>query len=342
MESVTRVLQEMSAGTSSSRYIPHESGNSSLTTSITIRVTPEHYHLLSWGILWSGFLLAIIGASCQVKIENQWLASKRQDVEQGNSASSGDGEAVIISSADLTRSRFRRLLLAALITRAIMIPVQICSHPLWLQFIADTLPEMTFASAWTLLVSFFVQLVGVALGVLGTGTSTSPVIVIQTTSYIVYSVLILTYFKYQIAMVLVYALLCCIYSALFGTTVYFCPRLLTLLRSTLAMHSGLSFRLAACGVLCIFVFASRSIGFALRVVAPPKAVFWWWEYGCLELIPSVLFLMMMRPNVNRASNANNGDKGISNNSIRGRRSGEYAPLATTRSSGYGSSGRIET
>ena len=52
-----------------------------------------------------------------------------------------------------------------------MIPVQMWSNPLWAQFVADTLPEMAFASAWTLLVSFFVQLVGVALG-MGTVTST--------------------------------------------------------------------------------------------------------------------------------------------------------------------------
>ena len=57
-------------------------------------------------------------------------------------------------------------------------PVQIWSGPIWWQFVGDTLPEMIFASAWTLLVTFFVQLVGVATG---TRTNTSPGIVIQAT-----------------------------------------------------------------------------------------------------------------------------------------------------------------
>jgi hypothetical protein len=87
----------------SSRYYPHESGNSSLTTSVTIRVTPEHFHLISWGILWGGFVLAILIAAWQVRIENQWFTTRRREVEQGSTAPSGDGEAV--SSADLSRSR---------------------------------------------------------------------------------------------------------------------------------------------------------------------------------------------------------------------------------------------
>lgn len=65
-----------------------------------------------------------------------------------------------------------------MLARAILIPVQIWSWPIWWQFVGDTLPEMIFASAWTLLVTFFVQLVGVAQG---TGTNTSPGIVIQAT-----------------------------------------------------------------------------------------------------------------------------------------------------------------
>jgi hypothetical protein len=111
------------------------------------------------------------------------------------------------------------------------------SNPLWAQIVADTLPEMAFASAWTLLVSFFVQLVGVALG---TGTFTSTGMVIQMTAYIVYVISIATYFWNPLASVLLYAPLCCIYPALFGTTLYFCPRLWTLLHPSLVRHSGLA------------------------------------------------------------------------------------------------------
>ena len=74
--------------------------------------------------------------------------------------------------------QFRRLLLLAMVARTIFMPVQIWSWPVWWQFVGDTLPEMIFASAWCLLVTFFVQLVGVATG---TGSNTTPGIVIQAT-----------------------------------------------------------------------------------------------------------------------------------------------------------------
>lgn len=63
---------------SHSKYYPHE-GNFSITTSVTIHVTPEHYHLFSWAVLWAGFLFAILFASYQVRMENRWFASKKRD-----------------------------------------------------------------------------------------------------------------------------------------------------------------------------------------------------------------------------------------------------------------------
>lgn len=60
-------------------------------------------------------------------------------------------------------------------------PIQIWTDPQWYQFVSDTLPEMIFASAWTLLVSFFIQLVSVATDGTTTSTNTSPGIIIQAT-----------------------------------------------------------------------------------------------------------------------------------------------------------------
>lgn len=282
---------------SHSKYYPHE-GNSSITTSVTIHVTPEHYHVFNWVLLWLGFVLGICIALYQLRIETVWSAAKdrRDDLEQQQQSGNevvmvpeGDGG---VSSAEWTRSRFRRLLLVAMTSRAIMIPVQMWSKPIWAQFVADTIPEMTFASAWTLLVSFFVQLVGVASG---TGTSASPGLVIQVTAYVVYAVVMGTYFWNPVASVLLYALLCCIYAALFGTSLYFCPRLLFLLQPSLSRHSALAIRLISCSFLCVMVFGARTIGFARKVVAPPDQVSWWWEYGVLELIPSIVCLVMMHP-----------------------------------------------
>jgi hypothetical protein len=196
-----------------------------------------------------------------------------------------------------TATQFRQRLLLAMTTRLVSMPIQIWAGPLWLQFVGDTLPEMIYASAWTLLVSFFVQLVGIATG---TGTDTSPGVVIQVTACCVYVVLITTQMFNSVASILLYALLCCIYAALFGTVVYFCPRLLQLLQPSLDRHGGLAARLSICTLLCIVVFGAHTVGFARKVVAPPKQVYWWWTYGALELIPAAIFLLIMHPSSNKA------------------------------------------
>ena len=73
----------------------------SVTSTVTIRVTPKEDYLISWGILWSGFLLASIIAAWQVWKEYKMLKARREaDVEQ---AAEG------VSSADITRSMVRRL-----------------------------------------------------------------------------------------------------------------------------------------------------------------------------------------------------------------------------------------
>ena len=246
----------------------------------------------------------------------------------------------------------------------VAIPIQIYADPLWIQLIMDTFPVMVFATAWTWLVSFFVQLVGVALGITHPGrfeipfqsrvdttiTSTStfntntgglssedvltgssltasrrnttgnstnegrteddspsyhphkkPGIasidtVIQITAYTIYGVLIILFaiFRKIAAAILIYALLCCIYAVLFGTGLYFCPRLLGLLvpgllptttttTTTTTSSSGspqnpqpngggggtaaekrnfgVVVRLSVCTLICLFVFAARTVRF---------------------------------------------------------------------------------
>ena len=184
----------------------------------------------------------------------------------------------------------------------------IWSDPIWCQFVGDTLPEMIFATAWTLLVTFFVQVVGIATG---QGTNTTPSIVIQLTAYIVYLCLILLELFNSVASVLLYALLCCIYAALLGTIAYFLPRLLSLL---MPVHEQqLAWRLLFCTVICTLLFSAHMIGFARIVVAPPQRVYWWWKYGCLELLPAVLFLILLRPSAHHKDRASGGGAtGLSN------------------------------
>jgi hypothetical protein len=190
-----------------------------------------------------------------------------------------------------------------MVMRVFMIPIQIWSDPVWCQFFADTLPEMVFASAWTTLVSFMVQLVGLATGL---GTNTSPSIVIQATAYVVYAVLLVTQVWNAVATVLLYALMCCIYAALFGTGAYFCPVLLSLLKPSLLTrpYRALTVRLLLSSAVIMAVFLAHTIGYARLVVAPPLQVQWWWKYGALELVPSAIFMAIMSPSSNKGRRLN--------------------------------------
>lgn len=95
----------------------------------------------------------------------------------------------------------------------------------------------------------------------------------------VYFFLAITELFNNVASVLLYALLCCIYSALFGTALYFCPRLISLLQPSISRHHGLATRLILCDVLCVLVFGAHTFTYARIVVSPPRRVYWWWTYG---------------------------------------------------------------
>ena len=175
-------------------------------------------------------------------------------------------------------------------------PIMIWTHPLWLQFVGDTLPEMIFATGWTLMATFFVQLVGNATGTVTRTTDAS--FVIQATAYIVYTCLIVLELFNSVASVLLYALLCCIYAGLLGAIAYFCPKLWILLQPSLMNHRGLVVRLYVCTIMCLLIFAGHMVVFARIVIAAPDKVYWWINYGVLELVPAVTFLVIMNPNAN--------------------------------------------
>ena len=196
-----------------------------------------------------------------------------------------------------------------MVSRLISMPIMIWSNPLWLQFVGDTLPEMIFATAWTLMVTFFVQLVASATG---TVTNTDASVVIQATAYIVYTCLIVLELFNSVASVLLYALLCCIYAALLGSTAYFCPKLLTLLQPSLANYGTLITRLYVCAAVCILVFAGHMVVFARVVIFSPQKVYWWINYGVLEWLPAVMFLVLMNPTSSNKADRNSPDLATDN------------------------------
>jgi len=119
-----------------------------VTEEVTVTTPIQEQHddnLVSWGILWGGYLIAAIACAYQVVLDRK-AARTLADIEQGT------GEA---SSGDTTRAMFYKLLLFALLSRVALIPVLISGAEFTIQFFADTFGYLSFASAWVLLVSFF-------------------------------------------------------------------------------------------------------------------------------------------------------------------------------------------
>ena len=59
-------------------YFPDSgySNHTSVTTSVTIHVSPESFSFLSWSLLWFGFVLAIGLASYQIYKEYHWMTAQ--------------------------------------------------------------------------------------------------------------------------------------------------------------------------------------------------------------------------------------------------------------------------
>lgn len=118
-----RHLRELAAYPSSSdrpkqhytyQYMSYsDSLNHTITTSVSIRVTPVEDYLVSWSILWSCFVVASIIAAWQVyrehrifKLRNAASGSRPgHEDESAVDVALADGESV--STADLTRSLVR-------------------------------------------------------------------------------------------------------------------------------------------------------------------------------------------------------------------------------------------
>jgi hypothetical protein len=95
-----RNLRYHSSGNYSSSHVYNESSYT-ITTSVTIRVTPKEDHFVSWGILWGFFVLGSVVAFYQVIREQRIMANRRVQSDDGEQVNT-DGESV--STADITRS----------------------------------------------------------------------------------------------------------------------------------------------------------------------------------------------------------------------------------------------
>jgi hypothetical protein len=103
-------------------------GNLTLSTSVTIHVTPEHYYLTSWLCLWILFVLAIFFGAYQSHKENQWLMAAQKASQSlgrgGGVGGVGDEEGVVVTNAsntvdDLEQQQHHQQRTGAAVTRGI-------------------------------------------------------------------------------------------------------------------------------------------------------------------------------------------------------------------------------
>jgi putative Ca2+/H+ antiporter (TMEM165/GDT1 family) len=278
---------------------------------ITTRPINEEQNMIELGILWGGFLIAFVITAVHMFRSHQTTHS-----EEG-------------SSGDANRSLFYKLLGIALLSRLLFIPISVYCEGDMFQLVADTLPQLTFASAWALLVAFFAQLVGTATGTVLVAASSSPrpSPLIHVACYITYVILVILYWWNDSAAVLLEAGLCCLYAALFGTLIYFGPKLVVILHPSLERQSGLAVRLvSSCSIGCV-VFILKSISLGRTVVVPASTNPPWYIYGVLELLPTYLLLVMMHSSSSKETNIGETMRPISSNTRgRVRSAGEMSSL----------------
>lgn len=236
------------------------------------------------------------------------------------------------SSGNSTRRSFYILLFLALLSRLCLLPLEAIFFGLSIKssnpgvIFFRTFPDLSFFSAFSLLVLFYAQLAGTASASGPHGLS----VILQRPGYFRNGnvFLYLCYFVFLSITVLfptklspksfqsiMWLFLCLLYLLLFVILAYFGPVLLSFLRPSLAKRSGLAFRLITMCILCILIFVSRSItfglaGFNLKIKcsfivipsgfvkissysAPILFVRHSVGYILLEVIPSLIILFMM-------------------------------------------------
>jgi len=281
-------------------------------------------------ILWIVYFFVFLACAIQVRGDLIFHAEVQQSPDSGVNNREGND-----SNGDSTRSMFYRLLCFAALSRTALLPVEFFAGSAYWRMLAETFPQMSFASAWTLFVSFLAQLVDTALG---TGIYTQPRLMIQMIAYGIYVLLAVFALHKNEAFVLIYGFLCLVYTTLFGIILFYGPRLIAVLQPNLLRRSGLAFRLIVCCILCIVAFAAKAVDLARHIFKPPDQEKSWLKYGLLELFPTVVILIMMHQNSRvqrqkRSEAGMNGKEGIAPRLNSSKRKETSTTLKTTPSYG---------
>ena len=138
-----------------------------------------------------------------------------------------------------------------------------------------TLPDVAFASAYSLLVLFYAQLAGTASG--GGPRGLSLILtrkgLFETCNVVFYAVYLVLFLftgpikliPYPVFQMVIWSMLAVAYLLLLATLSFFGPVLVNLLKPSLKSRSALAVRLVSMCVLCFLVFLARSVTFSLAV-----------------------------------------------------------------------------
>jgi hypothetical protein len=225
------------------------------------------------------------------------------NMREGNERSAGDATRASVSLLRVSHyfelcivlillilPKFFCHLCVALTLRSVLLPIEIMETSSFWKIIAVTLPDITFALAWTLIVSFFAQLVATVSGFTVFRLRWNAVVLMASFTYII---LVLVCLWRSDLDILLYGLFCFWYGSLFCTILYVGPRLVSILQPNLTLRSGLAIRLVLCTIICLLSFFARLIFLIFRMIRWSYVSTFWISYGAIELFPSIVILAMM-------------------------------------------------
>lgn len=261
------------------------------------------------------------------------------DLREGSPRTRPDPKA----NGEINRRLFYRYLLHSLLLRTICLPIGYI-FPETYQIsciVAQTLPILSSALAYTVLVMFYAQ---VTLTATGGTTAIEPIqSLIVKGSYSLYAVLVglncvIPVVTGKILFFSLHGVFCFVYLCLFISMSYFGLRMINLLRSN--MPNVLGCRLIGMSTICCVAFILRSILFGMEVYSGlGKAGVIFWDYlpgkemvGYLvfELLPAACVLLMMHRKKTNASEAQ--DQAVS---MEAGIQGQVSPFIETQGHAYG-------
>lgn len=215
-------------------------------------------------------------------------------------------------SGEMNRKKFYHHLLIALIIRIVFLPLgyMFTDHTQITSIVSWSLPNLSSAMAYSVLVLFFAQVVATVSGTPNTYSNLEGKLVKG--SYIAYATIValncvIPVISGRYTLFSLWAILCGVYLALFISMLILSLRLMDLLKSS--MNPSLLWRLMTMSTICCLAFSVRSVIYGWEAFIGfvgtgsrlfPNLTFWNGFFGrtvigliCLECLPALVILIMM-------------------------------------------------